>query len=87
MYQNAQHQHQGNSRDCGQSWARGVRMLANYHKHTKHLFLSPKSCLRVCEEVFHFEFATVWLAEIVHPAPSPPASYITPTTTTPQLIY
>jgi len=40
-------------------------MLANYHKHTKHLFLSPNSCLRVCEELFHFEFATVWLAEIV----------------------
>ena len=47
-------------------------MLANYHKHTMHLFHSLSSCfqvedtcLRVCVEVFHFEFATVWLAEIV----------------------
>ena len=40
-------------------------MLANYQKQTIHTFLSPNSCLRVCEELFHFEFATVWLAEIV----------------------
>jgi hypothetical protein len=72
MYQNAQHQHQGSSHDCGQSWARGVRMLANYHNHTMHLFRSLHSCLRVegtglrvCEEVFHFEFTTVWLAELL----------------------
>ncbi len=40
-------------------------MLANYHKQPIHTLRSFKSCLRVFEEVSHFEFATEWLAELV----------------------